>query len=61
MRDSFTINVPAINASVPTTVGLLQAYSSSSNSSIPADENTAINMDTTNSSWSVHDCGKTVQ
>ena len=46
MHDSFTINVLAINTSVTTTVGLFRAYSSSSNSFMPVDGNTAINMDT---------------
>ena len=45
MRDSFTINVPAINTSFPTTVGLIQAYSSSYKRSLPADGSTAPVLD----------------
>ena len=46
MRDSFTINVLAINTSVPTFDGLFRAYSSSSNSSMLVDGNTAPVVDT---------------
>ena len=46
MCDSFTINVPAINTLVPTIDSLFRAYSSSSNSSMPVDGNTAPVVDT---------------
>ena len=46
MRDSFTINVLAINTSVPTFDGLFRAYSSSSNSSMLVDGNTVPVVDT---------------
>ena len=46
MCDSFTINVPAINTSVPTIDGLFRAYSSTSNSSMPVEGNTAPVVDT---------------
>ena len=46
MRDSFTINVLAINTLVPTFDGLFRAYSSSSNSSMLVDGNTAQVVDT---------------
>ena len=46
MHDRFTINVPAINTSVPTTVGLIQAYSSSYKRSMPVDGSTAPVLDT---------------
>ena len=46
MPDSFTINVPAINTSFPTTVGLIQAYSSSYKRSMPVDGSTAPVLDT---------------